>query len=141
MKLTSVFCAAIATIGLAATAAMPAEARHAGGGGGGGGHSGGHSGGHVAHIARSAPAIRSAPALRVAPAVRSAPRAVATHRVAEARHGARHHRRGGGYVTYIDEGPYYDDSYVSDDCGWLLRKARATGKRSWWNRYYECIEE
>jgi hypothetical protein len=77
--------------------------------------------------------VRSAPVPHVA--ARSG-----GHRVASSGH--RHHRRGGGYVTYVDEGPYYYyDTEYSDDCGWLLRKARATGKRYWWNRYYECIEE
>lgn len=136
MTLKSVCRVVVAVAGLMAAAAMPAEARHVGGGGGGGGGHHGGGGGHSAgHVARAAPSVR------VAPAVRSVPRAVATQRFTQVHRGGQHHRRGGGgYVTYIDEGPYYYDSYADDDCGWLLRKARATGKRYWWNRYYECVE-
>jgi hypothetical protein len=36
---------------------------------------------------------------------------------------------------------YYDDSVVAydDDCGWLYRKARQTGKAYWWRRYERCM--
>lgn len=37
----------------------------------------------------------------------------------------------------------YDYGYVNnddDDCRWLLRRARETGSRTWWRRYYQCME-
>lgn len=43
----------------------------------------------------------------------------------------------GSYYPY-----YYSDSFAGDyaDCAPLRRRAAATGKRYWWNRYYACIE-
>lgn len=43
-----------------------------------------------------------------------------------------------GYGAYY---PYYYDNYYSDDCGWLRRRAIATGSRYWWRRYRACIED
>jgi hypothetical protein len=37
-------------------------------------------------------------------------------------------------------GAYYGGYYgYGPDCYWLKRKARRTGSRYWWNRYYECL--
>lgn len=36
---------------------------------------------------------------------------------------------------YFDD---FDDDYT--DCEPLRRRAQATGKRYWWNRYYACID-
>lgn len=107
---------------LAAGAAAPAEARHGSGGGrGGGGRS--HSSGSV-HISRSvAPHISSGAHVRISGGGVG-----------------RHYRRGRGYGVYIGD-PYYYSDYYGDDCGWLLARARATGKRYWWRRYYACIAD
>lgn len=45
----------------------------------------------------------------------------------------------GAYPYYYYDGFYDDDSYA--DCAPLRRRAIATGKRYWWNRYYACIED
>ncbi len=52
------------------------------------------------------------------------------------------HRRGGAYyaIPYGYVGPYGYYSYNYTDCDWLLAKARRTGSRYWWNRYYECVD-
>jgi hypothetical protein len=33
---------------------------------------------------------------------------------------------------------YFWNGYYYGDCAWLLRRARATGQRYWWNRYRRC---
>jgi hypothetical protein len=52
----------------------------------------------------------------------------------------------GGYWPYYGygaAGSYYiddfDDSYA--ECAPLRRRALATGKRYWWNRYHACMED
>jgi hypothetical protein len=60
--------------------------------------------------------------------------------------GGRHHHRGGGIRVsprYYGYGyaPYYYgyyDSYYSDECAWLRRKARLTDSSYWWRRYERC---
>ncbi len=49
------------------------------------------------------------------------------------RHGHRHWPHGWGGGIY-----YGDYGYGFRDCFWLKRKARHTGRRYWWNRYYNC---
>jgi hypothetical protein len=52
-------------------------------------------------------------------------------------HHNKHHnyyRRSGYYPWYGL--PLY--SYYGGGCGWLYRKAVATGSDYWWNRYYQC---
>ena len=41
-----------------------------------------------------------------------------------------------GYRPYV---PYYDSYYYDDDCGWLRRKWKRTGKRIWYRRYKRCL--
>lgn len=48
-----------------------------------------------------------------------------------------HHRHWRGSGVYF-AAPYYYGGYSYSDCSWLRRKAIRTGKRYWWNRYYEC---
>lgn len=52
-------------------------------------------------------------------------------------HHHRHHRHWRGSGIYF-AAPYYYGGYSYSDCSWLRRKAIRTGKRYWWNRYYEC---
>jgi len=61
--------------------------------------------------------------------------------------GGKHHHGGGGgyyggwYPYYGYYAPYYAYPYYDDDeCAWLYRKARRTGSRYWWRRYYQCID-
>lgn len=35
---------------------------------------------------------------------------------------------------------YFYDGYYHGDCGWLRRRAQATGSRYWWIRYRQCRE-
>jgi len=56
------------------------------------------------------------------------------------------HKRYGHYGKYRRYGyygwygwPYISYSYYGGGCGWLYRRAVATGSPYWWNRYYECI--
>ena len=67
--------------------------------------------------------------------------------------GGKHHAyRGGGYGHYYRHkhyghqyrgygyyGWYGWPGYHGGGCGWLYRRAVATGSPYWWNRYYECI--
>ena len=47
-----------------------------------------------------------------------------------------HRRHGGGFG-----GIYLDLPYIgNNECRWLKRRARATGSRYWWQRYYDCVE-
>jgi hypothetical protein len=52
------------------------------------------------------------------------------------RDGRRHHRG----IRYSWGGPvfYFYDGYYHGDCGWLRRRAIATGSRYWWQRYRLC---
>jgi hypothetical protein len=36
---------------------------------------------------------------------------------------------------------YFYDGYYHGDCGWLRRRAEATGSRYWWVRYRQCRED
>lgn len=59
-------------------------------------------------------------------------------------HGPRHHRRGHGLyygVPFVAYGAYYGGDYgYGSDCGWLRRRAAATGSSYWWARYQDCIQ-
>lgn len=58
--------------------------------------------------------------------------------------GGHHHRpHFRGYSPfYAYPAYYYDDyAYSDDDCGWLRRRAEATGNRYWWSRYQACMED
>jgi len=41
-----------------------------------------------------------------------------------------------GYGAY-----YYGDGGYSEGCGWLRRRALATGSRYWWARYEDCVDD
>lgn len=43
---------------------------------------------------------------------------------------------GYGQVHYGGHG--YGWGHYRPRCGWYLRKARRTGSRYWWNKYYRC---
>ena len=52
----------------------------------------------------------------------------------------RHHGRYRSYGYYgWYGGPYFGYGYYGDRCGWLYRRAVATGSPYWWDRYYDCI--
>lgn len=60
--------------------------------------------------------------------------------------GHHHHHRPHfrGYSPFYAYPAYYYDDYAysdGDDCGWLRRRAEATGSRYWWSRYRACIED
>jgi hypothetical protein len=46
-----------------------------------------------------------------------------------------------GRHVFIAAGyPYYDDDYgYGGGCGWLYRRAVATGSSYWWHRYRACL--
>jgi hypothetical protein len=57
-----------------------------------------------------------------------------------------HHRHYGYYGRYhryryysYYGWPYISYGYYGGGCGWLYRRAVATGSRYWWNRYYACV--
>lgn len=54
-----------------------------------------------------------------------------------------HNRRFHGRRVFFAAGyPYYDDYYYDygyGGCGWLYRRAVATGSPYWWNRYRACV--
>jgi hypothetical protein len=63
------------------------------------------------------------------------------------RGGKHHHHRGSRFrglyyaAPFAAYGAYY---YGSDDgysCGWLRRRAEATGSRYWWARYEDCVDD
>lgn len=41
-----------------------------------------------------------------------------------------------GYRPYV---PYYGSYSYYDDCGWLRRKWKRTGKKYWYRRYQRCL--
>ena len=46
-----------------------------------------------------------------------------------------------GY-PFVGYGAYYDgDGGYSEGCGWLRRRALATGSRYWWARYEDCVDD
>ncbi len=63
--------------------------------------------------------------------------------------GGHHHGprrfRGYGFGAYPFYGYggsyYYGGSSGYGECGYLRRRALATGSRYWWNRYYDCIDD
>jgi hypothetical protein len=58
-------------------------------------------------------------------------------------HGNHHHHRRFFYAApFVGYGAYYGDSYYrGSGCGWLRRRAEATGSGYWWSRYEECLDE
>ncbi|MTD93830.1 hypothetical protein GIW81_05720 [Hyphomicrobium sp. xq] len=58
-------------------------------------------------------------------------------------HGQNHnHRRLYYAAPFVGYGAYYGDSYYrGSGCGWLRRRAEATGSGYWWSRYEECRDE
>ena len=60
-------------------------------------------------------------------------------RFAERGHDNDHHGHGhrvfrNGVWVWVGGPDYY-----AGDCGWLLRRARATGSPYWWSRYNDCV--
>lgn len=60
-------------------------------------------------------------------------------------HGHHHHRpryRGLYYAApFAAYGAYYYGSgYYNEGCGWLRRRAEASGSRYWWSRYEDCVD-
>jgi len=63
--------------------------------------------------------------------------------------GGRHFHRGGGFrrglhlAPFVGYGAYYYGGYggYGSGCGWLRRRAEATGSRYWWARYEDCLED
>jgi len=51
----------------------------------------------------------------------------------------RHIRRGHNYRRYRYSSWYGRPGYSGGGCGWLYRRAAATGNPYWWSRYYDCI--
>jgi hypothetical protein len=56
-------------------------------------------------------------------------------------HGDHHHH---GHLNRFYAYPFFYGGYYAyngygGDCGWLYRRALATGSPYWWNRYYACI--
>ena len=49
-------------------------------------------------------------------------------------------RYGGIYFAAPVYGYGYYNSYYGSSCHWLKRKARRTGSRYWWRRYYRCVD-
>jgi hypothetical protein len=59
-------------------------------------------------------------------------------------HGHHHHHRRFYYAApFVGYGAaYYGESYYrGSGCGWLRRRAEATGSGYWWSRYEECLDE
>ena len=58
-------------------------------------------------------------------------------------HGHNHHHRRFYYAApFVGYGAYYGDSYYGGSgCGWLRRRAEATGSGYWWSRYEACLDE
>jgi len=48
------------------------------------------------------------------------------------------HYRHYGYYGWYGR-PYFGYGYYGGGCGWLYRRAIATGSPYWWDRYYDCI--
>lgn len=61
--------------------------------------------------------------------------------------GRHHHGHGHGGLRFygypfVGYGAYYDgDGGYSEGCGWLRRRALATGSRYWWARYEDCVDD
>ena len=62
--------------------------------------------------------------------------------------GGGHHHHGHGHglrfygSPFVGYGAYYDGGGgYSEGCGWLRRRALATGSRYWWARYEDCVDD
>ena len=64
--------------------------------------------------------------------------------------GGGHHHHGHGHgrgsrfygYPFVGYGAYYyGGGGYSEGCGWLRRRAQATGSRYWWARYEECVDD
>jgi hypothetical protein len=55
-------------------------------------------------------------------------------------HGHSHHRRFYYAAPFVGYGAYYGDN-TGSGCGWLQRRAEATGSGYWWSRYEACADE
>ncbi len=91
-------------------------------GGGGGGPGGGHGGGHGHHGGGPGPGWGGG----------------GGHH--------HHHGHGGGFRFYgapfVGYGAYYyGGGGHYEGCGWLRRRALATGSRYWWARYEDCVDD
>jgi len=53
-----------------------------------------------------------------------------------------HHHHGprfrGLYAPFVGYGAYYG---YREGCGWLRRRAEATGSPYWWRRYEDCVDD
>lgn len=50
--------------------------------------------------------------------------------------------RGFYAAPFVGYGAYYYGAYSGyGGCGWLRRRAEATGSRYWWARYEDCLDE
>jgi hypothetical protein len=58
-------------------------------------------------------------------------------------HGHGHRHRGLYYAApFVGYGAYYSSGYgYGSGCGWLRRRAEATGSGYWWARYEECVDD
>jgi hypothetical protein len=60
--------------------------------------------------------------------------------------GGHHHHhhgprfRGLYYAPFVGYGAYYGSGY-REGCGWLRRRAEATGSPYWWRRYEDCVDD
>ena len=82
-----------------------------------------------------------APMVHAGPMVRSGPIRMysAPHNAWHHDGGIRHFRRRGGVFIAAGYPYYYDyDSGYYGGCGWLYRRAAATGSPYWWHRYRRC---
>ena len=162
-KLSSTLIASAFAAALFVAPAMAADGKPGGGGGGGGSHaahsgggggggmksSGGGGGGGSKALSNqgrvSGGSARSV--TRNSGAVINQNRTVIRDRnLSGSRHVDGNRRRGGdGHrgTRYLWGGLpfYFYDGYYHGDCGWLRRRAEATGSRYWWIRYRQCRED
>ena len=86
----------------------------------------------------------SRPSMRMpGPSVRlySAPR-IRAYSPGRPRVFAHNHRLHGRRVFFAAAYPYYYNDYYDygyGGCGWLYRRATATGSPYWWHRYHACV--
>ena len=52
--------------------------------------------------------------------------------------GGKHRHRGWRHGYGWGHGHGWGHGYGFRNCHWLKRKARRTGRKYWWNRYYNC---
>jgi hypothetical protein len=58
--------------------------------------------------------------------------------------GGGHHGHGLRFygAPFVGYGAYYGSGYgYGSGCGWLRRRAEATGSGYWWARYEECVDD